>query len=226
MTPPKKPIPRPRPWEQKTEGDAGSFGSWLRRQREAREISLREIAEASKISLRYLEALEEDHFDVLPAPVFARGFLREYSKIVGLDADEVVNNYLAAQQPGDGSAEIAEEETGRPKGQPRDWGYGLLFTLAVVVLLGLAAVLAFWAERRRENSPPPATPLAPPPVVVTVPPPATAVTPPPTANSPLRVTIDFSEDCWIEIAADGKPRASELRVRGESLEIRPSNRWS
>ena len=50
-----------------------------------REISLREIAERTKISLRYLEALEEDRFDLLPAPVFAQGFLREYARYVGLN---------------------------------------------------------------------------------------------------------------------------------------------
>ena len=54
-----------RPWE--NDPDAGSFGSWLRRQREVREISLREISEESKISIRYLEALEEDEEESVAA---------------------------------------------------------------------------------------------------------------------------------------------------------------
>ena len=210
------------PWENRGEGEAASFGSWLRRQREAREISLREIAETSKISLRYLEALEDDRFDVLPAPVFARGFLREYSRVVGLDPDEVVNTYLAALSGGsEGEAEDNVEPV-RKGGSGRDWGYGLLLSLAVALLLGLVALLAFWAERRRATTPPPQVSIAPPPVVaapVSVPQPAA---PPPTPEAPLRVSLDFTADCWIEVASDGKARASELRARGETLEIEAS----
>ena len=60
-----------------------TFGDWLRRQREVREIGIRDIAERTKISFRYLEAMEADRFDLLPAPVFAKGFLREYARYVG-----------------------------------------------------------------------------------------------------------------------------------------------
>ncbi|MEM6792803.1 MAG: RodZ domain-containing protein [Acidobacteriota bacterium] len=77
--------------------DAESFGPWLRRQREGRGIDLREIADESKISLRYLEALESNRFEALPAPVFTKGFLRQYASYVGLDAEEVLNYYLAAE---------------------------------------------------------------------------------------------------------------------------------
>ena len=75
-----------------------AFGDWLRRQREMREISLRDIADRTKISLRYLQAMEDDRFDLLPAPIFAKGFLREYARYVGLSPDEVVNHYLSVQQ--------------------------------------------------------------------------------------------------------------------------------
>ena len=69
--------------------ESGSFGEWLRRQREMLEISLRDIADRTKISLRYLEAMEADRFDLLPAPIFAKGFLREYARYVGLSPDDV-----------------------------------------------------------------------------------------------------------------------------------------
>ena len=71
-------------------GGADSFGPWLRRQREIREIDLQEIADRTKISVRYLKAMEQDRFDLLPGTVFARGFLREYARYVGLSPDEVV----------------------------------------------------------------------------------------------------------------------------------------
>lgn len=130
-----------------------SFGAWLRHQREARSVSLREIADNSKISLRYLEALEQDRFDVLPAPVFARGFLREYARVVGLNADEVVNLYLVAlEERGDSLRRVERPKAARGDGAgsaPSSLGYGLLLGLAVVLFVGIAALLSFFAERRR-----------------------------------------------------------------------------
>ncbi len=107
---------RPPPWDKSAaEAEPGSFGHWLRRQRELREISLRDIADRTKISLRYLEAMEEDRFDLLPAPVFAKGFLREYARYVGLSPDEVVNHWLSVQPSGDDEhAADAASSTVRP----------------------------------------------------------------------------------------------------------------
>ena len=85
------------PWEPESEGESVGFGLWLQRQRELREIPLREIADVTKISIAYLQAFEDDRFDILPALVFSKGFLREYARYVGLDADEVVNSFLNAQ---------------------------------------------------------------------------------------------------------------------------------
>ncbi len=145
-----------RPWQQGSDQSA-SFGAWLRRQREAREISLREIADSSRISLRYLEAFEQDRFDVLPARVFAQGFLREYAKYVGLDPDEVVNHFLSAQQNGEPDEE-AEEES-RPRRARTNWLFNLVLIAAVVATLVLTALVAFNRERSRAReeaaSPPP-----------------------------------------------------------------------
>ncbi len=207
------------PWEGGAEAEPIPFGGWLRRQRELRQVSLREIADVTKISIRYLEALEEDRFDVLPAPVFARGFLREYARYVGLDPDEVVNTYLTAQR------ERAPEDEPEPwtAGQRRpglEWTSGLLLALAVVVVLAVVALIAFYAERSREAPPPPAI-AAPPaePLPPPVPEPAAAV-----PAAPLVVTMDFAEDCWVEATVDGRRRLSELHVQGESLQLEAEQR--
>jgi hypothetical protein len=70
-------------------------GAELKRQREMRAISLRQIANASKIGVRYLQYIEEDRFQYLPAPVYLRGFLTEYARVVGLDAQRVAESYIA-----------------------------------------------------------------------------------------------------------------------------------
>ncbi len=78
--------------------ELASFGDDLRREREIRAISLKEIADATKISKRFLEAIEKNDHKTLPAPVFTRGFVREYARYLGLNAEEMVNryNYAAA----------------------------------------------------------------------------------------------------------------------------------
>lgn len=83
-----------------------SFGETLKRERELREISLRQIAEATKISMRYLEALEENRFDVLPGGLFNKGFIRAYATFIGVDSETMVNSYLhelSARQQGAGA---------------------------------------------------------------------------------------------------------------------------
>jgi curved DNA-binding protein CbpA len=69
-------------------------GAVLKRIREARGIALRDIAAQSKIGMRFLEYIEEDRLPYLPAPVYLRGFLQEYARVVGLDAAKVVASYM------------------------------------------------------------------------------------------------------------------------------------
>jgi phosphoenolpyruvate carboxylase len=67
----------------------------LRRYREERGVSLREIANQSKIGTRYLEYIEGDRHDMLPAAVYLRGFLQEYARALGLDPRRTANAYMA-----------------------------------------------------------------------------------------------------------------------------------
>ena len=69
-------------------------GPLLRQIREAIGIELREIAERSKIGMAYLQALEGEIWNKLPAPVYVRGFLAEYARALGLDAERVKQTYL------------------------------------------------------------------------------------------------------------------------------------
>jgi hypothetical protein len=69
-------------------------GADLRNIREARGMSLRHIATVTKIGLRYLEYVEEDRFASLPAPVYLRGFLREYARLVGIDPRRAAEAYM------------------------------------------------------------------------------------------------------------------------------------
>lgn len=230
--------------ERPADADPASFGIWLRRQREAREVSLREIAERTKISLRYLEAMEENRFALLPAPVFARGFLREYARYVGLNPDEVINHFLAAQgsdgrDGGTGgssgpavnrpasSGPIFSPSLATPRSaQSGAWKRWLFLGLATAALLGVVAFAAWLADQRRAQPPAiPAAALAPPVALDPAPVPSSlpaAVETEPAAAAParaLRLTLDFTADCWIDALMDGQKRVSEKRVQGESVQL-------
>jgi hypothetical protein len=70
-----------------------AFADWLRAEREARGISLEDVARITKIQIRTLERLEDAAFDELPADVFVRGFIRNYARVVGLNADAALARY-------------------------------------------------------------------------------------------------------------------------------------
>ena len=73
---------------------AGDFGSRLRQAREQKGVSLREIANATKISVRALEALERNDISHLPGGIFSRSFVRAYAVQAGLDPDETVDDFV------------------------------------------------------------------------------------------------------------------------------------
>jgi cytoskeleton protein RodZ len=71
----------------------GSLGERLKREREARGISLEEIARKTRISVRSLHAIEEERFDLLPGGIFNKSFIRQYADFLGLDGEQSAREY-------------------------------------------------------------------------------------------------------------------------------------
>jgi cytoskeleton protein RodZ len=80
------------------------LGSTLIRAREARGLSLEDAERDTRISRRYLQALESEQFEVIPAPVYARGFLRSYSQYLGLDPQDMLLLFPRDEEAGYGQA--------------------------------------------------------------------------------------------------------------------------
>ena len=72
-----------------------SFGEKLKQEREKRKMTLEEISISTKIGTRMLQALEEDKFNQLPGGIFNKGFIRAYSRYVGLDEDQTCLLYTS-----------------------------------------------------------------------------------------------------------------------------------
>jgi len=146
-----------------------TFGEELRRERELREISLREVSHATKINMRYLEALESNEFEHLPGGVFNRGFVRAYCQFIGVDAEAMVNAYMLEEQAQtDAQGEPREGGLLRGRGHGRNasdkeftpfhrqavfrWG---AVVLAAAVIVGSVYVY-LWFVRGDEGEPSPA----------------------------------------------------------------------
>ena len=73
----------------------GNFGGDLRKARESRGVTLDSIVNATKISMRHLQAVEQERFDQLPGGLFRKSIIRSYARAVGLDEEAWVSRYLA-----------------------------------------------------------------------------------------------------------------------------------
>lgn len=75
----------------------GIFGERLKRERELREVSLDELTKATRISQRFLEALENEDWGKLPGGVFGRAFVRTIARYLGLDEEALLGEYDLAR---------------------------------------------------------------------------------------------------------------------------------
>jgi len=90
------------------------LGSVLIRAREARGLTLEDAERDTRISRRYLQALESEQFEVIPAPVYARGFLRSYSSYLGLDPQDVLALFPRAEEAGYAGSAASRAVIGQP----------------------------------------------------------------------------------------------------------------
>jgi cytoskeleton protein RodZ len=136
---------------------SADFGSYLKHERELRGVPLDEIAQSTKISIRYLRALEEGRFEDLPGEVFIKGFIRSYGQAIGSNVDELLAAYHESGSKGEDTGtthtapSISQEEP--PERLPR---------LPMQAILGFGAALliivggVYWATSENGETTEPA----------------------------------------------------------------------
>jgi cytoskeleton protein RodZ len=183
---------------------ASSVGTYLREARSRRGISIEDLGRVTRVASRYLEALEADAHDSLPAPVFTRGFIRAYCQAVGQSPDEVLALYDAREVPVISRMVVGPVPTPRETERAQRSRSAVLVSLALVLVLGVALFAVALVIQPRErgehiaSSHPDARPRAPavapvaplvvaptPPVAATAP----AATPPPPSSPAPVVTV-------------------------------------
>ena len=135
------------------------IGNSLREARLRQGLEFPEIEQATKIRGKYLRALEEEQFDVLPAQTYVKGFLRSYADYLGLDGQLYVDEFNSRYVRGEFEEE--EEQPFRPRvaGSSRGGGLhgkGVLLTVAVIAGLTVFVFAAWmWGGSNDQDLPPP-----------------------------------------------------------------------
>jgi cytoskeleton protein RodZ len=115
------------------------IGATLREARNRRKVDLSEVEAAIKIRPRYLRALENEEWDVLPGGAYTRGFIRTYAAYLGLDGERLADEYRRATAPSGGERvprRIEPVPASARRGRPRISG-GVVALLVVLGLIGL-----------------------------------------------------------------------------------------
>ncbi|HLH31371.1 MAG TPA: helix-turn-helix domain-containing protein [Terriglobia bacterium] len=159
-----------------------NFGASFKQARESRGISLDQIATETRISTRFLSAIENEDFQLLPGGIFNRGFVRAYAEKIGLDPDQAVADYERL-------AEVHQPEVVPVPAPPPVTKDRRLYPLAVAAL-ALVIVIFYVVTResghtaQTASSPTPApvnTPAVPTPTPAPAPTPTPSLQPPATA---------------------------------------------
>jgi cytoskeleton protein RodZ len=127
-----------------------TLGQELKRRREERNISLREVSESTHLGMRFLQAIEADDFGMLPGALYARSFIRAYARCVGMNEEEAIAKYRK---------QVQIEESPEPQFAPREYASepssrmiyvgGALLLLGVI---GIGGIITTYLERRQNNT--------------------------------------------------------------------------
>ena len=224
-----------------TERPTGDFGKALREARERRGVTLRQIANATKLSVSQLEALERNDVARLPGGIFSRGIVRSYASEVGLDPEKAIQDFIAhfshdeAVTAGHPTSEQNEDnealESDRRMAGTFLWLLGISVPVAAGVLyfsyVGRhpSTPVEPRVEQARAESRPAEAPL------VAAPQSAAPETPAPTpqaaapavsADDRLTVGLSITRPCWVSASVDGQHVIERLLPAGtqQTLDVK------
>jgi hypothetical protein len=168
------------------------IGNSLREARLRQGLDFPEIEQGTKIRGKYLRALEDEQFDVLPAQTYVKGFLRSYAEYLGLDGQLYVDEYNSRFVAGE------EDPPSRPRrSAPPSRGVQVQSRVVLLTLLGIAAVTALVIVAWTRGEPQKVTPVG-----LGTSRPATHQTPTtrPAATQSVRLLVKASRGpCWLQV---------------------------
>jgi cytoskeletal protein RodZ len=218
-------------------GASDALGERFRAAREARGLSLSDVAEQIRIRSVYLAAIEDENWNAIGAPVYVRGFLRTYARFLGIDPEEAVAAFNRTQPVAPPTLGLPAEEAAAPQLSPRRGSVLVWVAAAVAVLLIAFVVYNELTMRRGEttaNAPAQTTPSA-------TEAGSAAVSPSPAAlpaATPLALAhggtnslaLVLSAPSWLRVTVDGSvsmegtfPAGTSKTFHGKSALVRIGN---
>jgi hypothetical protein len=169
------------------------IGNSLREARLRQGLDFPELEQGTKIRGKYLRALEDEQFDVLPAQTYVKGFLRSYAEYLGLDGQLYVDEYNSRFVVGE-----EDQPQSRPRrSAPPSRGVQVQSRVVLLTLLGIAAVTALVIVAWTRGEPQSVTPVG-----LGTPKSPTRQTPAPAVTQPVqaRLLVKASRGpCWLQV---------------------------
>lgn len=211
------------------------IGNTLREARVRRNLTLQQVEEDTKIRVKYLQAMENEDFDLMPGATYAKAFLRTYSNYLGLDANVIIQEYISRGapfrelEPFGGSSIIGAPRRHRGRNTVVFVAVICLLVLAVFYVLGLgdngnetpvtkSSALGIATPSAKASTS--ASPLA----SASASPSTTAT---PAARSEVRISASQG-DCWLEVRvqnSSGRVLYSALLAKGKTKVFYGKKLW-
>jgi cytoskeleton protein RodZ len=206
-------------------GGEGSLGEQLRRARESRGVTLRELSEQTRITMRHLEAIEADDIKALPGGIFNKSFVKSFARHVGFPEARALELYeRAARERGLHTDEVATSPQ-RSRVYMGDTGRSPLMTYGlsalIVGLLALVVYAGLHYYRRTEGEQAGAPAQTPTPAAAQQQAAAATPTPPPAAEG-FKVQVRATRMFWLTSWQEGEKKRGRMLKPDAPEEFEPT----
>ena len=204
------------------------IGTTLREARVRRSLTLQQVEEDTKIRVKYLQAMENEDFDLMPGPTYAKAFLRTYSSYLGLDANVMLQEYSSRGAQRDHEPFGGSSMLGAPRSHR---GRNTLVFVAVICLLVLGVIYVLGMDAAPRATAPVTKPSA---LGLNSPSPKASVKPsasPSKSATPVAGELRISAsdgDCWLEVrvgSSAGRVLYSSTMPQGATKVFRGKTLW-
>lgn len=199
-------------------------GQMLQAAREEKQWSYTYTEEITKIRVRYLQALEEEKYEILPGTTYVKGYLRTYAKQLGLNSDEIIALYntSAMTEP----LPVFTSPNMLVKARPPWFRPAILGSMAALAIVLVIAIALYSQSGNKLVDPYDTTKLPTPPQIEEITPSPTVPVVPNSTNvvaatqEGLTAQLVFTQSCWIEIKVDDQPPFQGTFATGTSKEVK------
>ncbi|MBC8120779.1 MAG: helix-turn-helix domain-containing protein [Gemmatimonadaceae bacterium] len=176
------------------------LGTRLTKERQARGWAIEEVAERTRIPLRYLSAIETGDLDLLPEPVYVRAFIRKYADLVDMDGSSLIKQMQASESEPPTPVPVPASQLVKPTLRP----FHLWLLYGAVVLVAVVGLRYFFAPPSPQPAPLASVPTRTTPSSQTQPRPPQPTSPTPNPTTGLQVKVSIKDASWVRVVTDGQ----------------------